>query len=65
LQAADYTNEEFGLPTVTDILQELEKPGRDPRPEFKSVTFKAGIETDEASKGLSPFIIRKKPAACS
>ena len=44
LQAADYTNEEFGLPTVTDILQELEKPGRDPRPEFKSVTFKAGIE---------------------
>ncbi|MBT3811239.1 MAG: RNA-binding transcriptional accessory protein [Gammaproteobacteria bacterium] len=44
LEASDYTNEEFGLPTVTDILQELEKPGRDPRPEFKSVTFKAGIE---------------------
>lgn len=44
LNAADYTNEEFGLPTVTDILQELEKPGRDPRPEFKSVTFKAGVE---------------------
>jgi uncharacterized protein len=34
----------FGLPTVIDILQELEKPGRDPRPEFKSVEFKAGIE---------------------
>ncbi len=44
LNATDYTNQDFGLPTVTDILQELEKPGRDPRPEFKSVTFKAGIE---------------------
>ncbi|MDF1584179.1 MAG: Tex family protein [Methyloprofundus sp.] len=44
LNPADYTNEHFGLPTITDILQELEKPGRDPRPEFKSVTFKAGIE---------------------
>jgi len=44
LNVADYTNDNFGLPTVTDILQELEKPGRDPRPEFKSVTFKAGIE---------------------
>ncbi len=44
LNAANYTNEYFGLPTVTDILQELEKPGRDPRPEFKSVEFKAGIE---------------------
>ncbi|PPD49042.1 MAG: RNA-binding transcriptional accessory protein [Methylobacter sp.] len=39
-----YTNGDFGLPTVTDILQELEKPGRDPRPEFKSLTFTAGIE---------------------
>jgi len=39
LKATDYTNENFGLPTVLDILQELEKPGRDPRPEFKSVTF--------------------------
>ncbi len=44
LNPAHYTNEHFGLPTVTDILQELEKPGRDPRPEFKSVAFKAGIE---------------------
>ncbi len=44
LNAADYTNDNFGLPTVTDILQELEKPGRDPRPEFKSATFKEGIE---------------------
>lgn len=45
LKAANYTTESFGLPTVTDILQELEKPGRDPRPEFKSVQFKEGVET--------------------
>lgn len=44
LKASNFTNEQFGLPTVNDILQELEKPGRDPRPEFKSVTFKDGIE---------------------
>jgi uncharacterized protein len=44
LDPAHYTNEHFGLPTVTDILQELEKPGRDPRPEFKCVEFKSGIE---------------------
>ena len=44
LKAADYTTEKVGLPTVTDILQELEKPGRDPRPEFKSAQFKEGIE---------------------
>lgn len=44
LNATNYTNESFGLPTVSDILQELEKPGRDPRPEFKSVQFKDGIE---------------------
>jgi len=40
----DYTDEHFGIPTVTDILQELEKPGRDPRPEFKTAIFKEGIE---------------------
>jgi uncharacterized protein len=44
LNAANFTDEHFGLPTVTDILQELEKPGRDPRPEFKNVEFKAGVE---------------------
>jgi len=44
LNPANFTNKQFGLPTVTDILQELEKPGRDPRPEFKSVEFQAGIE---------------------
>lgn len=47
LNPASYTNENFGLPTVRDILLELEKPGRDPRPEFKTATFKEGIETME------------------
>lgn len=45
LNARQFTDENFGLPTVTDILQELEKPGRDPRPELKTATFKEGIET--------------------
>ena len=44
LDPAKYTNEHFGLPTVTDILRELEKPGRDPRPEFKSLEYIAGVE---------------------
>jgi protein Tex len=44
LSAADFTNEQFGLPTVRDILAELEKPGRDPRPEFKTAVFKEGVE---------------------
>ncbi|MGR8929236.1 MAG: Tex family protein [Gammaproteobacteria bacterium] len=44
LNPANYTSAEFGVPTVTDILRELEKPGRDPRPEFKSVQFKDGVE---------------------
>jgi uncharacterized protein len=44
LDAARYTDERFGLPTVIDILRELEKPGRDPRPEFKTATFKDGVE---------------------
>lgn len=45
LNAADYVDETFGVPTVTDILKELEKPGRDPRPEFKTAEFKEGVET--------------------
>ncbi|MDO9602231.1 MAG: helix-hairpin-helix domain-containing protein, partial [Rhodocyclaceae bacterium] len=45
LQAAKYTDERFGLPTVQDILKELEKPGRDPRPEFKAASFREGVET--------------------
>jgi len=44
LMANDYTNDRFGLPTVTDIIKELEKPGRDPRPEFKTAEFKEGVE---------------------
>ncbi|MBL8497468.1 RNA-binding transcriptional accessory protein [Nitrosomonas sp. JL21] len=40
-----YTNERFGLPTIKDILHELEKPGRDPRATFKTATFKEGVET--------------------
>jgi len=39
-----YADEKFGIPTVSDILKELEKPGRDPRPEFTTATFKDGIE---------------------
>ncbi len=42
LKPADYTDEQFGVPTVTDIIGELDKPGRDPRPEFKTATFKEG-----------------------
>ena len=44
LNPQQYTNEQFGLPTVQDILKELEKPGRDPRPEFKAAVFKEGVE---------------------
>ena len=43
LKASDYTDEKFGVPTVTDILKELEKPGRDPRPEFKTARFQEGV----------------------
>ncbi len=43
LKAVDYTNDTFGLPTVTDIIKELDKPGRDPRPEFKTATFADGV----------------------
>ncbi|WP_428846782.1 Tex family protein [Nocardia terpenica] len=44
LRPAEFTDERFGVPTVTDIIAELEKPGRDPRPEFKTAEFAAGIE---------------------
>lgn len=44
LNAAQFTDDRFGLPTVTDILKELEKPGRDPRGEFKTATFLDGVE---------------------
>ncbi|QQN76390.1 Tex family protein [Streptomyces sp. XC 2026] len=44
LRPADYVDDTFGLPTVTDILGELEKPGRDPRPEFRAARFREGVE---------------------
>ncbi|TDD33187.1 RNA-binding transcriptional accessory protein [Actinomadura sp. KC06] len=44
LKPADFVDDTFGLPTVTDILSELEKPGRDPRPAFKTATFKEGVD---------------------
>ncbi|PAT13416.1 Tex family protein [Corynebacterium hadale] len=43
LKPADFADETFGVPTVTDIIAELDKPGRDPRPEFKTATFKEGV----------------------
>ncbi len=45
LHAVDYTDDHFGVPTVTDIIKELDKPGRDPRPEFKTATFADGVNT--------------------
>lgn len=44
LQPGDFADETFGIPTVTDIIAELDKPGRDPRPEFKTATFKEGVD---------------------
>jgi uncharacterized protein len=44
LRPEEYVDERFGLPTVQDILAELEKPGRDPRPELKTATFQEGVE---------------------
>ncbi len=44
LRPADFADERFGVPTVSDILAELEKPGRDPRPAFETATFAAGVE---------------------
>lgn len=50
VNAENYTDERFGLPTVTDILRELEKPGRDPRPAFKTAQFKEGVDKLEDLK---------------
>ena len=44
LKPAQYADDTFGIPTITDIIAELEKPGRDPRPEFKTATFQDGVE---------------------
>jgi len=45
LRPADFADEKFGVPTVADIFKELEKPGRDPRPAFRTASFKEGVET--------------------
>jgi uncharacterized protein len=54
LRPQTFVDDTFGLPTVTDILRELEKPGRDPRPAFKAAVFKEGVET---LKDLKPGMI--------
>lgn len=54
LNPADFVDDTFGLPTVTDILKELEKPGRDPRPAFRTAAFKEGVEK---ISDLSPGMI--------
>ena len=54
VNAESYTDDRFGLPTVSDILKELEKPGRDPRPEFKAANFKEGVsEITDLEPGMS------------
>ena len=53
LNPVEFTDEAFGLPTVNDILRELEKPGRDPRPEFQTATFAEGVHTlDDLEPGM-------------
>ena len=54
IRPTDYTDEQFGLPTIMDILKELEKPGRDPRGEFKTAAFSDGIED---IKDLTPGMV--------
>ncbi|KIF80365.1 Tex family protein [Noviherbaspirillum autotrophicum] len=54
LNPAKYADDRFGVPTITDIIKELEKPGRDPRPEFTTATFKEGVED---IKDLRPDMI--------
>lgn len=54
LNPSKYADEQFGVPTISDILKELEKPGRDPRPEFTTATFREGVEE---LKDLKPDMI--------
>ncbi|MCH4563423.1 RNA-binding transcriptional accessory protein [Halomonas sp. EGI 63088] len=54
VKPADFADERFGVPTVSDILAELDKPGRDPRPEFKAAEFREGVET---LKDLEPGMV--------
>jgi uncharacterized protein len=55
LEPEAFTDAVFGVPTVTDILRELEKPGRDPRPAFKTANFREGVEKLE---DLKPGMVR-------
>ena len=53
LKPEDYVSERFGLPTVRDIFAELERPGRDPRPDFQTAEFTPGVETiDDVAVGM-------------
>ncbi|MCA1773533.1 MAG: RNA-binding transcriptional accessory protein [Halomonas sp.] len=53
LNPADFADQRFGVPTVSDILAELDKPGRDPRPEFKAAEFREGVETlNDLTQGM-------------
>jgi len=53
LKPSDFADDTFGVPTIKDILKELEKPGRDPRPDFKTATFKDGVnELKDLSAGM-------------
>jgi len=63
LDAARFVDAKFGLPTVRDILAELEKPGRDPRPSFKTATFAEGVND---IKDLKPgcFRLSSRPRHC-
>ena len=54
LKPEKFVTEQFGLPTIIDIISELEKPGRDPRPEFKTAQFKDGVEE---MKDLEPGMV--------
>jgi protein Tex len=54
VKPAEFADERFGVPTISDILKELDKPGRDPRPEFKAAEFREGVET---LKDLEPSMI--------
>lgn len=54
VKAVEFVTEKFGIPTITDILKELEKPGRDPRPEFRMAQFKDGIDRmDDLKPGMT------------
>ena len=66
LQPEAFTDAVFGMPTVTDILRELEKPGRDPRPVFKTVSFREGVEKlEDLQPGMVLEGVVTNVAACA